>query len=408
VSGHDDRLVRRAMQAAAGQAAHGPCPDAELLGLYAERGLGGDEQPAVEAHVAGCGRCQSIVAATVRSAPEASAAGGGISAGASGTWWQGWRWLVPVTATAVVMLAVWVGRPPAPSEPAPAQEEAAAPAVEARRAPQESAAAPAAAAPPDRQAEPARESAFRAPSPGTERDQLAAGNRQAPPPARPSALGKQAATAPAAAARADAEAPATLADARERTAAAAAPPPAPAATVEGRDTIAVATPATPPVAQQPPAARRAERDAAAKPEEMARAKSTATSANDAGRGVAAGGVTAVQSSRVSGELTGRITYRTRAALPPGAVVEVRLLDASRADAPAPVLGRVEIVARGEQVPLPFAVRFDPEAIDQRRHYTLDATITIAGRVAYRTTATHAVLTNGAPIAAVEVVVEPVR
>ncbi len=401
------------MQAAAGQAALGPCPDAELLGLYAERGLGGDERPAVEAHVAGCARCQSVVAALVRSAPESSAAGAGVSGAASRTWWQGWRWLVPITATAaVMMLAVWVGRPPAPSKMARAQEEAAAPAaaVATGRAAQEPAAAPGAAAPPARQNEPAGELAFRVPAPGAEQDQLAAGKRPAPPSAAPSDLAKQAATAPAAT-RADAEAAATLADARERTAAAAAPPPAPtplpSAPAELRET-AVAPPAAPKVEQQSPATLRAERDAAAKSKEMARAKSTDTSANDAGRAGATGGVAAFQAARPSGELTGRVTYRTRAALPSGAVVELRLLDVSRADAPAPVLGRVEIVAGGEQLPLPFAVRYDPEAIDPRRRYTLQATITIAGRVAYRTTVAHAVLTNGAPVTAVEVVVEPVR
>ena len=396
------------MQAAAGQGALGPCPDAELLGLYAERALGGDERPAVEAHVAGCARCQAALAVFVRSAPDEGAGSATGVGGFGRAWWQGWRWLVPVTATAVVvMLAVWVGRPPAPSEVTPAQEEAAAPAAAARVVPPEPSAVAGAAAPPGRQTEATRELAFRAPS-GAERDRLAAGNRQAVPAAPPSDLAKQAATAAPAAARADAAVPAALADARERSAAAAAPPPpAPAATTEARETLAAPAPTAPAVTPQSPAALRAERNAAAKPGEMARAKSADTSANDAGRGVAAGGLAATATRRASGELTGRVTYRTRAALPSGAVVEVRLLDVSRADAPAAVLGRVEIVTGGEQVPIPFAVRYDPEAIDGRRRYALHATITIAGRVAYRTAVAHAVLTNGAPVAAVEVVAEPV-
>ena len=75
MSGHDDRLVRRAMRAAAGRERPGRCPDAELLGLYAERELGGDERPAVETHVAGCARCQAVVAAFVRSAPDCTVGG---------------------------------------------------------------------------------------------------------------------------------------------------------------------------------------------------------------------------------------------------------------------------------------------------------------------------------------------
>lgn len=398
------------MQAATGQQAMGPCPDAELLGLYAERSLADDERPAVEAHVAGCARCQTVVAAFVRSAPEAQEVGAGPG-GESRAWWQGWRWLVPVTASAaVVMLAVWVGRPPTTSEVTPvAEDAAAAPGVAAGAAPQEPVASPGAAALPDRQAEAERELAFRAAPAGAVRDQLAAGKRQAAP-AQASDLAKQAATAPPpAAARADAEAAATLADARERSAAAAAPPPpAPVATAEARETMAAPAPAAPAVAPRSPTALRAERGAAAQPAEMARAKASGAAPSTAGGASAVGEVTAAQAFRTAANLNGRVTYRTREALPAGAIVEVRLLDVSRVDAPAITLGRTEVVTRGEQVPIPFTVGYDSDAIDQRRRYALQATITIAGRVAYRMTTAQAVLTNGAPATNVEVVVQDLR
>ena len=118
------------MQVAAGHGAAGPCPDAELLGLYAERALGEDERLALEAHVTGCARCQATVAAYVRSLPDGVAAGaaGGAATGvgdAVHSWWAGWRWLVPVAATAaVVTVAVWVQRPAAPDLTV-AQEQAA-------------------------------------------------------------------------------------------------------------------------------------------------------------------------------------------------------------------------------------------------------------------------------------------
>ena len=51
---------------------------------------------------------------------------------------------------------------------------------------------------------------------------------------------------------------------------------------------------------------------------------------------------------------------------------------------------------------------DAGVIDARRRYTVQATITIDGQVAFRTTTAHPVLTNGAPSAGVEVVVQPVR
>ena len=65
------------------------------------------------------------------------------------------------------------------------------------------------------------------------------------------------------------------------------------------------------------------------------------------------------------ELTGRVTYRTRQALPPGATIDVRLLDVSRMDVPAQELGRTVVVTKGEQVPVPFAIRYDANAIEAR-------------------------------------------
>ena len=108
------------------------------------------------------------------------------------------------------------------------------------------------------------------------------------------------------------------------------------------------------------------------------------------------------------ELTGRVTYRSRQALPAGATIEVRLLDVSRMDVPAQELGRTQVVTKGEQVPVRFAIPYDANAIEATRRYTVQATITIAGRVAFRTTTAPAVLTNGGPGTNVEVVVEPSR
>ena len=121
-----------------------------------------------------------------------------------------------------------------------------------------------------------------------------------------------------------------------------------------------------------------------------------------------GATAAAAPAKRPAQLTGRVTYRTRAALPAGAVVDVRLLDVSRVDAPATLVGRVEIVTRGEQVPLPFSIAYDAAAIDARLRYTVQVTIAVGGRVAYRTTTAHPVLTNGAPATNVEVVVEPMR
>jgi putative lipoprotein len=116
-------------------------------------------------------------------------------------------------------------------------------------------------------------------------------------------------------------------------------------------------------------------------------------------------------------LTGTITYRARVALPPGAVIEVRLLDVSRADpstslragAPADALARAGIVTRGEQVPVAFSLSYDPDAIQPRRRYALQATIAVEGKIAWRTAMQHPVFVDGAaPTGPVTVVVDPVR
>ncbi len=107
-------------------------------------------------------------------------------------------------------------------------------------------------------------------------------------------------------------------------------------------------------------------------------------------------------------LTGTVAARTHVALPAGAVIEVRLLDLSRPDAPAHPLGRVEIVTRGEPLPVPFTLRYDAGAIQPGRRYVVQATIAIDGRVTWRTATPPPVLTAGAAATPVTVTVEEVR
>ena len=113
-----DPLLGSAVTAA--DAASLACPDAELLGLYAERALSRPEAAALEAHVQGCARCHDVVAAITRATPGAVAAAGERepgSAGATGVagWFDGWRWLVPaMSLVGAAAVAFWLGRSPAP------------------------------------------------------------------------------------------------------------------------------------------------------------------------------------------------------------------------------------------------------------------------------------------------------
>ena len=108
----------------------------------------------------------------------------------------------------------------------------------------------------------------------------------------------------------------------------------------------------------------------------------------------------------SGVLTGTVTYRVRRALPDDAVVQVKLVDVSRADAPAPVLAEQEIVTGKKQVPIPFELQYDPTAIDPRFTYAVQARIEIGGQLRFITKQMYGVLTRGYPVTEVEVIVEP--
>lgn len=92
-------------------------------------------------------------------------------------------------------------------------------------------------------------------------------------------------------------------------------------------------------------------------------------------------------------VTGTIAYRERMALPPGAEVTVRLEDVSRADAASTVIGEQVIEAPG-QVPIRFAVPYDPALLDDRHTYAVRATISVDGRMWWTTDTHNPVLTGG--------------
>ncbi len=106
-------------------------------------------------------------------------------------------------------------------------------------------------------------------------------------------------------------------------------------------------------------------------------------------------------------ITGTVTYRQRIALPSNAVVEVKLQDVSRADAPAILVASQTIETQGKQVPIPYSLGYDPSAIDPRMTYAVSARITVDGKLRWISTTMNPVLTRGAPANNVEIVVEPV-
>jgi uncharacterized lipoprotein YbaY/heat shock protein HslJ/uncharacterized lipoprotein NlpE involved in copper resistance len=95
-------------------------------------------------------------------------------------------------------------------------------------------------------------------------------------------------------------------------------------------------------------------------------------------------------------VSGSAAYRQRIAMPPDAVLTVRVEDVSRADVPAPVLVETSEPFGARQVPIAFSLTVRSAAIDPRFSYALRATITVEGKLRFTTTRSYAVLTNGAP------------
>lgn len=104
-------------------------------------------------------------------------------------------------------------------------------------------------------------------------------------------------------------------------------------------------------------------------------------------------------------VTGTVGKLDRSALPPTAVVTVRLQDTSRADAPAVNIAEQVIPLNGQQLPVPFTLSYDPAKIDQRFTYTVRATIEDGGRLLYTSTQAYPVITRGAPTNGVEIMVQ---
>lgn len=91
-------------------------------------------------------------------------------------------------------------------------------------------------------------------------------------------------------------------------------------------------------------------------------------------------------------LTGTVTYRERMALPPEAIVDVRLLDVSRADVPAEVLAQTAFRVQS-QVPLGFALTYDDAVIREGHRYTLRAGIRHGDQLLFTTTQAYPVFTE---------------
>jgi uncharacterized lipoprotein YbaY len=95
-------------------------------------------------------------------------------------------------------------------------------------------------------------------------------------------------------------------------------------------------------------------------------------------------------------VSGTVAYRSRMALPPNAVLTVRLVDVSRADAPSVTIAEQRIETAGKQVPFSFDMAYDRSKIVERNRYSIQAEIRDGGRLLFITDTNYPVITMGNP------------
>ena len=109
-------------------------------------------------------------------------------------------------------------------------------------------------------------------------------------------------------------------------------------------------------------------------------------------GLVFAGLTATGASAATRSLRGTVTFRERIALPPSAILTVRLVDVSLADAPARTIAETTMKTHG-RVPIAYRLRYDSTRIRKNRRYALQARIEVDGRLWFTTTEHHAVFTG---------------
>ena len=106
-------------------------------------------------------------------------------------------------------------------------------------------------------------------------------------------------------------------------------------------------------------------------------------------------VSAACGSGSEGVISGEVRFAREVDLPEGAVVTVRLLDTSLADASSVELGR-HVIENAERLPVRFRIEYDPDEVSERNEYSLSAEVRHGDDLLYINDTVHTVLTRGAP------------
>jgi putative lipoprotein len=117
------------------------------------------------------------------------------------------------------------------------------------------------------------------------------------------------------------------------------------------------------------------------------------------------GLTACGKSNNQAAVTGVIAHTHRMTLPVGFVTTIWLEDTTKADKPGKKIAEEVIKNQGEELPMPFAIVYDPGKINPDHTYSIRAEIEDAtGQVLYTNVTSVPVLTHGNPTRDIKVIV----
>lgn len=108
------------------------------------------------------------------------------------------------------------------------------------------------------------------------------------------------------------------------------------------------------------------------------------------------------SAQGTAAISGTITYNTRDALPANAVVTVQVADIA-SNRGGSVIAEQRFTTNGAQVPFRYTILYDPTRVNASLGYTIQANISVNGQVRYSTSQLYRVITGGAPVRDVNLV-----
>ncbi len=111
-------------------------------------------------------------------------------------------------------------------------------------------------------------------------------------------------------------------------------------------------------------------------------------------------------AQTTASVTGTLTTLSRAALPANAIVTIQIAQIGTGGT-NPIVAEQRFSTGGRQVPFSFALAYDPAQINANNAYTLQANISVDGQVRLTTTAQYRVITQGAPVSGINLVLSPI-